>query len=192
MKRAALLMPVDPVVSGIEIKDQLARRLRKGSDECFHQHSRERHRCRTIRAVFQSTRGGARSKLFAPVGGALPGQIAALRVAVVEIFIAQRQAIDALSQQIDLSVRNQLPSARIVDRLIQRLGQTEMPIDLAQTDYPTVTGNIAPEKLHLIVRRSKIGTSKSFGVAKSFLVVYLSNANQADSPQNFATFLLPR
>ena len=146
MKRAALLLPVDPVVSGIEIQNQLAGRLRKGSDECFHQHARERRCRRTIRAVLQAAKGRTGSKLIAPVDGTLPGQIAAQGVVIVEIFIAQRQAIDALPQQIDLAMRNQLPSARIVDRPIQRFSQAKVPIDLPQKDHPTVTGNIASGK----------------------------------------------
>jgi hypothetical protein len=73
---------------------------------------------------------------------ALPGQIVPQRIVVIEILVAQREAVDALTQQIDLLMGDQIRMARIGQRRIQRAGQPEASIGLAQKHHATVAGDL--------------------------------------------------
>lgn len=73
---------------------------------------------------------------------ALPGQIVAQRVVIVEILGAQREAIDALPQQIDLLLGDQLRVAWVGQGGIQRAGQAQASIGRAQKHHATVAGDI--------------------------------------------------
>ena len=80
----------------------------------------------------------------------------AQRIVVIEILVAEREAIDALPQQVDLRMGDQLRIARIGQRRIQRVDEPESPIGLAQEHHPAIAGDLAPWKLASILRRSKL------------------------------------
>ena len=68
-------------------------------------------------------------------------------VVIVEIFIPQRQPVDALAQQIDLPMGDQRRIARIKQDLVERCDQTQVPVNLAQEQDAAIAGNVAPAKV---------------------------------------------
>ena len=62
---------------------------------------------------------------------------------VIEVFVAQRQTIQALPYQAGQIVQTTGTTARISDRMRYRLAQSEPAIGLLQQQYAAVTGDIA-------------------------------------------------
>src|ERR1035437_5721861 len=74
-------------IGGVEVQDQLPRRLRKRSDELLDQHLMHGPGYLTIGAVLQPAERGTGGQRLVPFDGRLPGQIMAERVVVVEVFV---------------------------------------------------------------------------------------------------------
>jgi hypothetical protein len=66
---------------------------------------------------------------------------------IVEIFIPQSEAVNALAQQVHLTVGNLFGSAGIRQCCIQRLDQVEPTVDRAQEHDSAVTGDVTPGKI---------------------------------------------
>ena len=67
---------------------------------------------------------------------------------IVQILVARRQPVDALAQQIDLAVGDQIGIARIVKCRIEGAGETEPPVGLPQEHQPAVAADIAPGEIY--------------------------------------------
>ena len=63
---------------------------------------------------------------------------------VVQILVARRQPVDALAQEIDLAVGDQIGIARIVEHCVQSAGETDPPVGLAQEHQAAVAADVAP------------------------------------------------
>ena len=83
---------------------------------------------------------------------------------VIEIFVARGETVDALPQEIDLRMGDQIRVARIGQRRIQCAGQPEAPIGLAQEHHPAVAGNLASLETRLDFAPIKAWKSKQFVV----------------------------
>ena len=83
---------------------------------------------------------------------------------VVEILVAQRDPVDALAQQIDLRVGDEVRRAWIGDHRIQRAHPTQPPIDRAPHHHPAIAGDITPGKTRLDFAAIKALKMKQFGV----------------------------
>ncbi len=101
------------------------------------------HGTAAVGARFEPAQSRAAAQRRVALDCALPGQIVAQRVVIIEILVAQREAVDALAQQIDLLMGDQLRIARIGQRRIQRAGQPEPAVGLAQEHHAAVAGNLA-------------------------------------------------
>jgi hypothetical protein len=83
---------------------------------------------------------------------------------IIEVLIAERDPVNALPQEIDLRVRDQIGMARIGDPRIERADQTEPAIGRTQHHHPAVTGDIAPGKTGLDFAPIKAWKSEKFSV----------------------------
>ena len=115
----------------------------------FQQHRVHRHGTAAAGARFEPAQGRAAAQRLVALHRALPGQIVAQRIVIIEILVAQREAVDALPQQTDLLMGDQLRGARIGQRRIQRTGQPKAPIGLAQEHHAAVAGDLAALKTRL-------------------------------------------
>jgi len=70
-------------------------------------------------------------------------------VMVIEIFVAQGQPIDALSQQMQLLMITALSSSRIIQKPGKSLGQSQFPISLPNQQTSSITGDVATGKINI-------------------------------------------
>ena len=63
---------------------------------------------------------------------------------VVELLVARRKAEDALAQQIDLAVGDQIGVARIVEHGVQSASEAQPPVGLPQEHQPAIAADVAP------------------------------------------------
>jgi hypothetical protein len=144
VKEAAFLFSVHGVMRGVEVQHDLLRRRVVGGDELRHEHAGQAPQRFAVDAVLQSAQRRRAGQRLVGVGRLL-GQhrkqgIAAQRGVVVEVFVAQRDAEDALAQHRPLVVHHAGRIARIGQAGGQRVDQPDPPIDLAQQQPAAIRG----------------------------------------------------
>jgi hypothetical protein len=68
---------------------------------------------------------------------------------VVAVFVAGRQGKDPLGQQLPLLVRDRGRVARVGDRLLGRIQQTQLPVDLPYQQQPGVAAESPAAEIRL-------------------------------------------
>ena len=106
-----------------------------------------------VDAVLQTAQGRRAGQgqivLDATFGDQLHERIIAQGLLVVEILVAQGQAVDALAEQRELAVDDEKGMTRVGDDLVERGGESELPVGLAQQQGPGVGGEIAAGEIGL-------------------------------------------
>ncbi|CAN5455899.1 hypothetical protein BH09VER1_BH09VER1_36520 [soil metagenome] len=67
-------------------------------------------------------------------------------IMVVEILVIQRKANNALSQQIDLAMRDEIGRSPILQNSIQRPAKYQLPIHRSQQHHSSVAGRLSTLK----------------------------------------------
>jgi hypothetical protein len=101
-----------PVIGRVEIQNQFAGSRRKRRDEFFHQHLVQREGRPPVHPVFQPAQRRAGGQFLVALQRRLPGQVQPQRPVIVEVLVTEGQTVNALAQQIDLPVRNEIRVAR--------------------------------------------------------------------------------
>ena len=68
----------------------------------------------------------------------MQSRVVAQRVLIVEFLIPQRDRIDPLSDHLPLLMNRKSLVARIGQAIVNRINQTDLPIDLPQQQYTRV------------------------------------------------------
>ncbi len=173
VEETALLQAMHAIISRIEIEDQLGRRGFEACDELLDEHARKSPSRLPVGAIFgAATKSGSkRAPHRARSRSARPDRCAKYRLAhlpaplfpspssmVIEILVAARQPIDTLAQKIELSVGDQVRVARIGPAKPTRRSAWRSSIP------PPSLETSPPEKLASILRRSKLGKTKSLSL----------------------------
>jgi len=98
VEKPAFLLAMHGVICRIEVQDQAFGRPTEGGDELIDQNFMETPGRYPVRAVLPTAEGRGAGQFRVALDGRLQGQIFAQRLVVIEIFIAERQAIQALAQ----------------------------------------------------------------------------------------------
>ena len=83
---------------------------------------------------------------------------------VVEILVAQRDPVDALAQQIELPVGDEVRVPRIGDHRIERADQAQPAIHLPQHHHPAIAGDIAARETRFDFAAIEAWKMEQFGV----------------------------
>ena len=161
VKESSHLVAVDRIIRGIEVQDQLRRRRGVRGNEVLHQHFGHRHQHRPGDAVLQPAQGwrAGQGQVFsdAPLGGQLHQRVFPQTLMVVQVFIAQRDAVDSLAEHRQLLVHDQVLVTGIGNDNIQLRRQTQPPVGLPQQQCPRVTGQAPAVKSSLYASSSMTG-----------------------------------
>jgi hypothetical protein len=144
-----LLVAMDAIISRIEIEDQLRWRLGKGGDEVVQQHAVKSERRLPVGPLLEPAERRVAGQGRVALQRGLPHQIMPQRPVVVEILIPLRDPVDTLPQQVDLPVRDVEGIARVGQRGVQSLEQTEPAVRLAQQEDSAIAGDVAALKVGL-------------------------------------------
>jgi len=83
---------------------------------------------------------------------------------VIEVLVAERQAVNALAQKIELRVRDEVRIARIGDPRVERADQAPPTIGRPQHPHPAIAGDLAPGKTRLDFAAIEAWKREKFGV----------------------------
>ena len=75
---------------------------------------------------------------------------------IIEVFVAQRQPVDALSQQLPHRVVHKYLLPLVLKALGQRLGQAQVDVHLAQQQDPAIAGKGAAGKIRHDLARTQV------------------------------------
>ena len=132
MKEPPGLFTVHGIVGGIEVQDQFRRFVLERVDESIHQHLMHPPRRRPPGAVLEpAQRGGAGQGPIAP-HRRLQRHFAAQRVVIVQVLVSQRQGVHPVTKQRACVVATACAPAWVLERPGHRIGQTQVPVSLAQ------------------------------------------------------------
>ena len=117
----------------------------------------ESHHRLTVHPVLQPAERGTRRQFLVALQRRLPGRIAPQRGVIVEILVAQGQAVDALAQKRHLFVDDVERVARIGQHPIQRGDEPQTLVGLAQEQHAPVAAHLAPGETRLDLATIKAG-----------------------------------
>ena len=153
---AALLIAMHQIVGGIEVENQLGRRLLERRDELIDDHAVDGNGASTVGAILEAAQGGAGGGGGVAFERGLQGQVVAQMIVIVEIFVALAQPEHALAQQMFGGVVDQRRMARVGQHLRDLLEQAKAPFDFTQqqqaavgTDLPAIETHIDGASLEL-------------------------------------------
>jgi hypothetical protein len=143
------LLAMQRHVRGIDVEHQLVGCTAVAGDELVDEHAVQRPGLRLCGAVLQAAEGRRRGQRLIATDGGLHQHIVAQRLVVVQILVAAAQAVQALRQQVTQGVADALGVARVGDRRCRRAAQTQVAIDLAQQQQPTITAQVAAAEVRI-------------------------------------------
>ena len=149
VEEASFLLPVQRHVGGVEVQHQTLRPPALRRHELVEQHPVQADRVRPRRGLLPTTQGGRTGQHRVARGRRLQPGIVAQGLVVVEIFVAQHQRVQALSDQRYQPVLAARLAPRIMEHPRRRLTQTEAPVDLEQQRAAAVAGDVAAAELDL-------------------------------------------
>jgi hypothetical protein len=136
MEEPTFLAAMDRIIGGVEVQDHLVRPLRKGRDEPIYQDGRHLDQTLTGDAILQAAqsrwRGQGLVLVYSTLSDNLEQGIITKGLVIVEVFIAQGDAEDPLSQECSLLMDNRLGVSWIWDTPVEGINQPEPLIDLTQ------------------------------------------------------------
>jgi hypothetical protein len=137
---------MDGIIGGIEVEHQRLRGLVEGGDELLDEDLCYGNETATVGSVFQAAEGGRGGQRLVVVGLVigkdLPERIVAQGGVIVEVFVAQGDAKDALAQQSALGVGGEFGVAGIGDGVVEGIEQSEAAVGLAQEESTGVGGEV--------------------------------------------------
>lgn len=139
---AALLLPVQRHVGGIDIEHQFLGRLGLAGDELLHQHFVQCSRMLGRGRRLQTAEGRRAGQRLSAAHGRLHHQIVAQHVVVAHVRPAQAQAVDALRQQAVHAVPHAGTAALITKRQRRSAGQTQSFIDPLEQQHAAVADDV--------------------------------------------------
>jgi hypothetical protein len=160
----AFLVAVNAIVGGVEVEDEFLGWAFERSDELIDKYAAHPRQRLAGHAVLETAERGRgcqwRLLVRHALGQRLHHGIATEGVVIVEVFIAQCNAMDALRQQGLYVVDNLLRSARIGDAARQGLGQADLAIHLTKQQPAGVRGQPAAFEIRRDFASRKTGKSE--------------------------------
>ena len=146
---APLLHPVQRDVGRVEVQHHPLRRRRVRRDELLEQHFVQRHRLRRRRPPLEPAQRGRAGQLGVPPRRRLQRRVAAQRVVVVEVLMAQEQGEQALPHDGKGGMDHAFAPPVVADRPGHGSRQAHAPVGLDEQRDAAVGGDLRARELGL-------------------------------------------
>ena len=146
---APLLQPVQRDVSGVEVQHDALRRNRVCLHELLEEHPVQRQRLRRRGLALEPAQRRRAGHLPIPPGGRLQRRVQPQPVVVVQVLVAQDEAVNPLPQDVQRGVDHAFAASVVPHRIGRGPGQPYAPVGLHQQHRAAVRGDFRARELGL-------------------------------------------
>ncbi|ANG62622.1 hypothetical protein A8C75_09090 [Marinobacterium aestuarii] len=146
---AAHLLPMHRIVSRVEIENQPLRWLPVRANELLNQFFMHGHGPGPISVEFEPAQCGLTGQFSIAIDGRLKCQVMPQCLVIIEVFVTQRQSVNALSDHGLCLVPAMGGAARIRNLAGDRAGKPQLPVELSEQQHTGIGRDVATVEIGL-------------------------------------------